>query len=130
MTYEIIFLLLALLLLLAQTFAEGFITGRTYGLKTASEGRDDIPLIQPGKPGRLYRAIQNYKENLFYFIPLVLLTAILDVSNNFTVAGVTLFLIARIVYVPLYVFSVPWFRGVAFGFGLIGCFSIAYGLFL
>lgn len=129
MPVEIIILLFVLLWLCAQTFVEGVMIAKSYGIKTASEGRDDIPLVRPGMPGRLYRAIQNYKESLFYFIPLVLLTAIFEVSNAHTIFGAQIFLAARIVYVPLYIFSVPYLRGAAFTAGLIGCINVAYGLF-
>ena len=129
MSIELTILLVMLVYLFVQTFIESLMTNLNYGVKQASSGRDDIPLIQPGMRGRLYRAIQNYKENLFYFIPLVLLTAILDASNAQTVLGAKMFLISRLLYTPIYVLGVSYIRGPVFLIGLVGNILMAYGLF-
>lgn len=130
MTIEIIVLLCALLLLFALVMSQGMYTAFTYGLVRGVGARDDIPFPQPGMGGRIHRTIVNYKESLFFFIPLILLTAILGVSNSYTVLGAQVYLAARIIFVPLYILGVPWLRSVVFFVAVLGVVSIAYGLFI
>ncbi|MGB1077529.1 MAG: MAPEG family protein, partial [Bdellovibrionales bacterium] len=108
---------------------QGTYTAKTYGFKKAGGTREDIPFPQPGFGGTLYRAIANLKEGLFYFVPLVLLTAILDISNDYTVWGAQIYVIARFLHVPCYLMGAP-LRGVTFGFATLGCVLLAYGLFV
>jgi uncharacterized MAPEG superfamily protein len=89
MTQEITMLLAVLLFLFVLTAIQVMLTMKQYGNIKALSGRDDIPHLQPGLGGRLHRAIANLKEGLHIFIPLVLLTAILGVSNGYTVLGAT-----------------------------------------
>ena len=127
MTTEITMLLIVLGLLFLLTFVQGAYTAKTYGIKKAGGTREDIPFPQPGFGGTLYRVIANLKEGLFYFVPLVLLTAILDVSNSYTVWGAQLYVIARVLHVPLYLAG-SILRGAAFGLAVLGCGLLGYGL--
>jgi uncharacterized MAPEG superfamily protein len=89
------------------------ITMKQYGNLNALAGRDDIPHQQPGLGGRLHRAIANLKEGLHIFTPLVLLTAILGVSNEYTVLGAQIYLVARILHTPLYLSGIAGLRTAA-----------------
>ena len=128
MSLEITILLYSLLLLAIMAAAEGLSYTLIHGPKQSSQGRDGFPIIHPGMPGRLYRAIQNYKENLLIFIPLILVAHQLGISNENTQLGAQLFLAARIVYVPMYLWSVPFLRSIAFAVSLFGCILITYGI--
>lgn len=128
MTTEITMLLIVLGLLFVLTFIQGIYTAKTYGFKKAGGTRENIPFPQPGFGGTIYRAIANLKEGLFYFVPLVLLTSILDVSNSYTIWGTQLYVIARLLHVPLYLVGSP-VRGAAFGLAVLACGLLTYGLF-
>ena len=129
MTQEIIILLAVLLLLFILTNIQVMITMKNYGTKTALGGRDNIPYLQPGLGGRLHRSIANLKEGLHIFTPLILLTAILGISNDNTILGAQIFLIARILHPPLYISGITSLRTSAFILGTIGMVIIVWGLF-
>jgi uncharacterized MAPEG superfamily protein len=129
MTQEITMLLAVLLFLFVLTAIQVLITMNQYGNISALSGRDDIPHLQPGLGGRLHRAIANLKEGLHIFTPLVLLTAILGISNEFTVLGAQLYLAARVLHAPLYLSGIVGLRTAAFAIGVLGLFLLAWGLF-
>jgi uncharacterized MAPEG superfamily protein len=130
MTQEIGILLAILLFLFTLTGIQVLLTIKNNGSVTALGPRDGIPFPPPGMQGRLYRAISNLKEGLQFFIPLVLLTAILGISNESTVLGAQLFLAGRILHTPLYLSGIVGLRTAAFGLATIGLFMIAWGLFI
>jgi uncharacterized MAPEG superfamily protein len=129
MTQEITMLLAVLGLLFVLTAIQVLMTMKQYGNINALSGRDDIPHLQPGLGGRLHRAIANLKEGLHIFTPLVLLTAILSVSNSYTVLGAQIYLVARVLHAPLYLSGIIGLRTAAFAGGVLGLSLLAWGLF-
>lgn len=129
MTQEIIMLMAVLLLLFVLTAIQVLMTMKQYGNISALSGRDDIPHLQPGLGGRLHRAIANLKEGLHIFTPLVLLTAILGISNSYTVLGAQIYLVARVLHAPLYLTGIVGLRTAAFAIGVFGLSLLAWGLF-
>ena len=129
MTQEITMLLAVLLFLFVLTNIQVMITMKQYGILSALSGRDNIPHLQPGLGGRLHRAIANLKEGLHMFTPLVLLTAILGISNDHTVLGAQIYLAARILHAPLYLSGIAGLRTAAYAFGVLGLALLAWGLF-
>jgi uncharacterized MAPEG superfamily protein len=129
MTQEIIMLSAVLALLFVLTAIQVLVTMKQYGNISALSGRDDIPHLQPGLGGRLHRAIANLKEGLHIFTPLVLLTAILGISNEYTVLGAQIYLVARILHAPLYLSGIIGLRTIAFAIGVLGLSLLAWGLF-
>jgi uncharacterized MAPEG superfamily protein len=111
------------------TAIQVLITLKEYGSVSALSGRDDIPYLQPGLGGRLHRAISNLKEGLQIFTPLVLLTAILGISNSYTVLGAQIYLVARVLHAPLYVSGIVGLRTLAFSIGVLGLSLLTWGLF-
>ncbi len=128
MTQEILILLAVLLLLFTLTSIQVVITMMNYGTVNSLGGRDEIPYLQPGLGGRLHRAIANLKEGLHLFTPIILLTAILGVSNDQTLLGAKLFLIARVLHAPLYISGIVSLRTLAYFLSIIGIVLIVSGL--
>ena len=128
MSQEITMLLAVLLLLFVLTAIQVLITMKQYGNINALSGRDDIPYVQPGLGGRLHKAIANLKESLHIFTPLVLLTAILGISNGYTVLGAQIYLVARVLHAPLYLSGIVGLRTLAFAIGVFGLSLLSWGL--
>lgn len=126
-----IFMMLASLALLAVLTNGVQVTALIagYGVGGMLRSRGDIPVPKPGFAGRTDRAIENLKENLFFFIPLCLLTVVLDVSNGWTTGGAQLFVVARLAHAVLYLIGVPGLRSIAFGAGTAGLVLMVIGLF-
>ena len=102
----IIFLVLALYMLqifLQETSRFGFDLNGIVG------NRDNPP--EPSVlAGRLDRAKNNMLESLPIFLGLALLALVKDNETVAMTRAASVFLIARVVYVPAYVSGIPWLR--------------------
>lgn len=78
---------------------------------------------------RMKRLTDNYRENLWFFAPLVLIAAIAGISNQWTVLGAQVFLFSRIAHAVWYAFGWPYVRPVFWFAGVIGCGMIFLALF-
>ena len=66
---------------------------QTNGGLAMANARDNLkppPTIQ----SRMKRLVDNFRENLWFFVPLVLIAAIAGISNQWTVLGVQIFFLA------------------------------------
>jgi len=70
--------------------------------------------------GRAHRALANFQETYPAFIALALALAVVGGSDGAGASGAGIWLVARIVYLPLYLFGVPWLRSLAYGASLVG----------
>lgn len=110
MTTEITVLALAGLLQGLQFAAFSIAANKTVGPKIAMGTRDNLPSTGlPGTTGRLQRAMNNHFEGLIMFTLAVVVVTLGNESSGFTGTLAWVYLIARIIYVPAYVFGwVPW----------------------
>jgi uncharacterized MAPEG superfamily protein len=76
------------------------------------------PLTVIGR--RAERALANMHEALPVFLALALLNMIVGTAAGMAVTGATVFLIARIVYVAIYVAGVPVLRTLVWGVSWVG----------
>jgi uncharacterized MAPEG superfamily protein len=76
------------------------------------------PLTVVGR--RAERALDNMHEALPVFLALALLNMIVGTAAGMAVTGATVFLIARIVYVAIYVAGVPVVRTLVWGVSWVG----------
>ncbi len=79
--------------------------------------RDTQALAKGVMFGRATRALANYVENL---VPFVAVDLALIATNHDGGLGATLWILARIVYIPLYLFAVNYARTAAWGVSLVG----------
>jgi uncharacterized MAPEG superfamily protein len=90
--------------------------------------RDDPPPL--GRiAARAQRTFDNFKETYPIFIALVLALAVTGRSGGAAATGAWIWLVARIAYIPLYVFGVPYVRSLAFGVSAVGLVMMAVRLF-
>ncbi len=89
--------------------------------------RDNLP---PPKPfqARTKRVVDNHREGLTIFAPLILAAAVAGISNSWTILGAQLFFYSRVVHAILYLFGVPLIRPLAFAVGLVGIFMVLAAL--
>jgi uncharacterized MAPEG superfamily protein len=107
----------ALLIVLVLIQALAGIQGQ--GLLQQMGPRDDQPA--PKKyHARMLRVVDNHREGLIMFAPLVLIAAIAQISNQWTVLGAQLFFYSRVVHALLYIAGVPMVRPLAWTVGVIG----------
>lgn len=78
---------------------------------------------------RMKRLTDNYRENLWFFAPLVLTAAVAGISNQWTILGAQMFLFGRMAHAVWYAFGWPLVRPLFWLAGVIGCGMIFLTLF-
>jgi uncharacterized MAPEG superfamily protein len=118
-TTELTMLALAVALLFVLVMIQAMAGILAQGLGAMAGARDDLP--PPGRfQARAGRVVDNHREGLTMFAPLVLVAAVLDVSTPWTVLGAQLFFFGRLAHAALYLAGVPWVRPVAWFVGIVG----------
>ena len=127
MTVELSMLVYATALLLALVLVQSAAGIRAQGAVALAGPRDDLP---PPKlfQARALRVVDNHREGLTIFAPLVLAAALAHVSNHWTVLGAELFFYSRVVHAALYLLGVPMVRPLAWGVGLVGTMMLLAAL--
>ncbi|AUC52492.1 MAG: MAPEG family protein [Sagittula sp.] len=127
MTPELTILTLAALLQAVQFAIFSVAAQMQVGTRYAASPRD-VPRQLTGLAGRAQRALNNHFEGLILFSIAVMVVTYSDIGDAFTAAAALVYLAARILYVPAYLFgwtpwrSLIWFAGfLATVFMLIWC---------
>ncbi len=119
MTIELTMLAYSVALLFLLILVQGLSGVLAQGLPEMAGSRDNLPDPKPFQ-ARTKRIVDNHREGLALFAPLVLIAAVAHISNPSTVLGAQLFFYARVVHALLYLVGVPWIRPLAWGVGIAG----------
>lgn len=124
MSVELTLLAWTLVLALVQILLPSVLRTLETGIAFNAGARDtEGPPV--GKiTGRLQRAQRNLFETLPLFIAAVLIAHVAGRENAQTLLGAQLYLGARILYVPLYAFGVPYVRSLVWVVSLYGLIQI------
>ena len=128
MTTELWLLVAAVLLGVAQIVLQAQSMNMQRGYRWNAGPRDEILPPLRGVAGRLNRASRNFFETFPLFAAVVLIAAIANIHNNLTLWGAWLYLLGRIVYLPLYAFGVRYVRSLAWNVAVLGIFLILAGI--
>lgn len=128
MTIELTMLALAIVLGLVQITLAAQASTRARGTDWNLGPRDEVlpPLV--GVAGRLDRAYRNFLETFPLFAAAVLIAAVAGKHSWLTVWGSVLYLAARIVYVPLYVYGIRVARSAVWSLATLGLALVLIGL--
>jgi len=125
MNIELTMLAWTLVLAILQIFLPACFRTRETGLNYNVSARDQSAPAPAGLiTGRLMRAQQNLMESLPIFIAAVLMAQILHLHNKATVWGAVIYFIARVIYVPLYAFGIPFIRTLVWLTSMLGVFLL------
>ena len=98
------------------------------GLMPLANNRDNLP--EPSVfQARMKRVVDNHREGLILFAPLVLIAAQQGISTSTTVLGAQLFFYSRVAHAVLYILGVPMIRPLAWAVGIVGTVMIFLALF-
>lgn len=119
-------LVLALVQIILASAARNKETGMAYNVS---------PRDRPGPPvgvitGRLQRAQRNLFETLPLFAAAVLIAFIAEREGTLTFFGAWIYLLARIVYLPLYVAGIPYIRSMVWLVSVAGLAMILYAILM
>ncbi len=128
MTTELWLLVAAVLLGFAQIVLQAQSMNMQRGYRWNAGPRDEILPPLTGVAGRLNRASRNFFETFPLFAAVVLIAAIANIHNNLTLWGAWLYLLGRIVYLPLYAFGVRYVRSLAWNVAVLGIFLVLSGI--
>jgi len=128
MTFELWTLLaatfLGLVYLTAASFTFKAQVGNAYGVGP----RDDA--IQPtGMAGRMHRAQWNFLETYPFFAVFVIIVTITDTAGSYSYWGSWLYVVGRIVFLPLYAAGIPWLRTFSWNIATLGLVLVGIQIF-
>jgi uncharacterized MAPEG superfamily protein len=95
---------------------------------TWARGPRDEPMPITGMAARLDRGFRNYMETFPFFAVAVILCVESLHHSMISTWGAYLYVVARVLYVPLYAFGSP-FRTLVWFVSLIGLLMVVYTLF-
>ena len=125
---ELLLLGWSVMLLLVHIFAQGQSATRDNGLGYNAGARDQEKPVS-ALTGRLDRAKWNFLETYPAFVALALALVMSGQTSEWGAVGAILWFVARIVYLPLYAFGVPYARSVVWLASVVGLL-IMLGSFL
>ena len=94
-----------------------------------SVGARDEDIRPSGVAGRLDRAQRNYLETFAIFAAAVLMLESLDRAGSWlSVAGASIYLGGRVLFLPLYAAGVPWLRTFSWNIATAGLVMVMVAL--
>jgi len=119
MPIELLMLALSVALLFVLIVIQATAGVKAQGMDVMAGHRDDMkpPSAWQARPKR---CVDNHREGLMLFAPLVLIAAHLNISNDLTVWGAQLFFYSRVAHAVIYLTGLPKVRPLAWAIGIIG----------
>lgn len=128
MTFELMMLAWTLVLAFVQILLFDAARTKQYGMKWNTGPRDeDMPPLTP-MANRLKRAQDNLFETLPLFIGFVLIAHVAERDGTLTHWGTLIYLLGRVVYVPLYAYGVRQVRSLVWVVSLVGLIMVAWAV--
>ena len=129
MECELYILALAAVLGLVHIVATSVAGSKQRNLAWLIGPRDDaIPLN--GLAARLDRAHNNFRETFVIFAVAVLVAYLGGKLGTLTTWGAAIYLVGRVLYLPLYALGVKWLRTLAWTASLVGIVMVLLALVL
>ncbi len=127
MTTELTMLVYATALLVALVLFQAAVGVRALGAVPLAGHRDNLPAAT-GFHARMLRVVDNHREGVTMFAPLVLIAAAANIHNGMTVLGAELFFWSRLVHAILYIAGAPMIRPLAWAVGMAGIVIVLLAL--
>lgn len=117
---ELRMLALAIVLGVVHLLAAAIAMTRQRGAKWNTSARDGTPAPLTGIAARLERAFRNFLETFAFFAAALLAVVLMHRTGYWSALAVQLYFWARVVYLPLYAFGVPYLRSAAWAVSMVG----------
>lgn len=115
-------------LLVVHIMLQGMTATRELGSTWNAGPRDDGRKPTGAVAGRADRALNNFKETYPAFIGLALGLAIVGDPFSWGITGAWIWLVCRIVYIPLYLAGIPYIRSLVWTGSLVGLLMMFFTL--
>jgi uncharacterized MAPEG superfamily protein len=113
----------AVALLLVLVFVQAAAGVRAKGAIPMANSRDDVGPAT-GFHARMLRVVDNHREGITLFAPLVLIAAVANIHNSWTVLGAQIFFWSRLAHAALYILGVPMVRPLVWAAGFAGTIMV------
>ena len=90
------------------------------GMKWNLSARDEKPVELTGAAARLDRGFKNFMETFAFFAAAVLLVFALQKHSQLSSIGALIYLLARVIYIPLYAMGVEKIRTLVWLISMLG----------
>ena len=127
MGIELTMLVYATALLIVLVLVQATVGVSAQGLQPMAGPRDDLPEPKPFQ-ARTKRVVDNHREGLTMFAPLILVAVVAHMTNHWTALGAQLFFYSRLIHAVLYVVGAPMVRPLAWAVGLAGTLMVLAAL--
>lgn len=127
LTTELTMLAYAVALLIVLVVVQANAGIRSKGLMPLANNRDGLTPAE-GFHARMLRVVDNHREGLTMFAPVVLAAAAANVHNSWTVLGAQLFFWSRLAHAVVYVIGLPLIRPLFWAIGLVGTVMVLLAL--
>ncbi|MCE9522250.1 MAG: MAPEG family protein [Alphaproteobacteria bacterium] len=128
MSIELTMLALSVALLIVLVIIQAAAGTQAQGAMVMAGARDKL-----GEPSvwqaRTKRCVDNHREGLIMFAPLILAAASMGLSNSMTVWGAQLFFYSRAAHAVIYLAGLPYIRPIPWTIGMIGTVMVLLALF-
>ena len=128
MPLELLMLALSVALLFVLIIIQATAGTQAQGITVMAGNRDDMAPPSAWQ-ARTKRCVDNHREGLMLFAPLILIAAHLQISNELTVWGAQLFFYSRVAHAVIYLAGWPMVRPLAWTVGIIGTIMVFAALF-
>jgi uncharacterized MAPEG superfamily protein len=125
---ELTCLELSVLLWVAHVLTQAVAARGEFGDAYLFSPRDTEPAAKGLACGRATRALGNYVENYGPFIALALALIATGQGGGWGAVGATIWILARIVYLPIYLMGVIYVRTALWAISVIGLLMMLYRL--
>ena len=125
---ELTCLELSVLLWVAHVLVQFFASRAEFGDAYLLTPRDTQPVAKGLACGRATRALGNYVENYGPFIALALALIATGQGGGLGAWGATIWILARIIYLPIYLMGVIYVRTALWAISVIGLLMMLYRL--
>jgi uncharacterized MAPEG superfamily protein len=126
---EIVMLAIGMVLLILQLFLQSIFSTAELGGVYKAGPRDEAKLAQGVFAGRADRAFRNLLETFPAFAALALALVVTGRNGGLGALGAEVWVVARILYVPLYFIQVPFARSLVWFVSIFALVAMLVRLF-
>lgn len=119
----------SVILLLFHVMLQAALATREKGIAWNAGARDAGNNVTGIITGRADRALNNFKETYPAFVALALSLAIANHTSGLGLNGAWVWLVCRIVYIPLYLAGIPFVRSLVWAGSIVGLLMMLAALF-
>jgi len=127
MSIELRLLAYSVALLIVLVLIQATAGVRSKGAIPLANNRDDIGPAT-GFHARMLRVVDNHREGLVMFAPLILIAATIHLSNSWTLLGTRMFFYSRAAHAVWYVAGLPLVRPIFWVIGVAGTILVLLAL--